>query len=106
MTVNVLVELSNRNIILDNCENKYYTLKGNKKECHNNCPSNYYLIEDSKECVIFCTFPYLYLYGNICVKSCKKYNKYLNPYTKSCLNNCPLNYFEKYNGNTFECMAE
>ena len=31
-------EISNENIILDNCENKYYILKGNKKECYNSCP--------------------------------------------------------------------
>ncbi len=96
------------NINID-CGDKYYIYRGNKKECFDICPEDYpYKIEEdnNKECVKFCKPPYIYLNGDMCIKSCKDENKYINPYTRTCVDNCTVAYLDKYNGETNECMAE
>ena len=85
----------------NNCPNNYYLIE-DLNECVKNCPNDYYLIEDSNECVKNCPNNY-YLTEDLneCVKNCPN-NYYLIEDSNECVKNCPNDYYLNEDSN--ECV--
>ena len=76
----------------NNCPNDYYLIE-DLNECAKNCPNDYYLIEDLNQCVKNCPNDYyLNQDSNECVKTCPN-DYYLIEELNECAKNCPNNYY-------------